>query len=78
MADITLDGVTFTEKQVREAFACCRTLARAWAESDEENGGGGEMEWDDVGLSVDFAQSALGPEAVRLLNSEAKRRNGEG
>ena len=74
--DFMLDGIPYTKEQIVSAFACCHSVARAYAIACEDNGGDSSVDWNDIDNAANEAALALGVDEIQQLQDEAKVFNG--
>lgn len=75
---INIGGRIYSEAQVVAAMACARQLELAYELSNEDNGGGSSIDWDDIFKAREFAAQALSHEDQSAVTAEARFENGCG
>lgn len=73
---MVIDGTTYTRDQLRSCIAAAWELSLAYAKADPDNGGGEEVEWEDLDNAADLANEAWTDEDRARLTRTAKVENG--
>lgn len=60
-----IDGIDYSEEQIRCAIASCKELKQAWEKSEPDDV---DMDWDTLGCAYDYAKEALWSTPTHPLN----------